>query len=175
MLAISNFNATAEGNNTVLIETGFGDIVIALLPGIAPGHVKNFISLAGSGFYDGTIFHRVIPGFMIQGGDPLTREMDKTKYGSGGPGYTIDAEFNDQPHVRGAVSMARARDPDSAGSQFFIVVEDSLFLDHQYTVFGKVIEGMDVADRIVSLDRDNMDNPLARVEIKVRIISEQAE
>jgi len=154
----------------VVIETGLGNIEIHLLPDVAPGHVENFRRLAAAGFFDGTIFHRVIPGFMIQGGDPNTRDGDPSTYGQGGPGYTIKAEFNDQPHLRGALSMARARDPDSAGSQFFIVVADSNFLDGKYTVFGRVVRGMEVADAIVAQERDQMDNPLQRIEMKVRLL-----
>jgi len=153
-----------------IIETPFGNMEIELLPEVAPNHVKNFLSLARSGFYDGTIFHRVIPGFMIQGGDPNTKGEDKNKYGQGGPGYTVKAEFNNQPHVRGVLSMARAQHPDSAGSQFFIVVKDSNFLDHQYTVFGRVIKGMEVADTIVAQERDQNDLPLKRIPMKVRVV-----
>src|SRR6266852_6244798 len=123
-----------------IIKTKFGDIHIKLYPDVAPNHVENFIKLAKKGFYDGTTFHRVIPGFMIQGGDPNTRDTaaSRSRHGTGGPGYTIKAEFNDTQHKRGVVSMARAQDPDSAGSQFFIVVKDSSFLDNQYTAFGRV-------------------------------------
>jgi peptidyl-prolyl cis-trans isomerase B (cyclophilin B) len=153
-----------------IIETGFGDIELRFFPEVAPNHVKNFIELAKKGFYDGTTFHRVIPGFMIQGGDPNSRSHDRSKHGMGGPGYTIKAEFNDLPHKRGALSMARAADPDSAGSQFFICVADSFFLDGQYTLFGEVVSGMDVADKIVNQPRDRMDNPIERVEMKVRIV-----
>ena len=143
----------------VTIETNFGKIVFRLLPDLAPESVRNFIKLAGSGFYDGTLFHRVIPGFMIQGGDPNTKGSDKSSWGMGGPGYTVKAEFNSKSHRRGVVSMARAMDPDSAGSQFFIVTTDSTFLDGQYTAFGEVIEGMEVADKIVNLPRDSNDCP----------------
>ena len=154
----------------VLIDTKFGSMEIELLPEIAPNHVNNFLKLARSGFYNGTLFHRVIPGFMIQGGDPNTKGKDKSKYGQGGPGYTIDAEFNDQPHVRGTLSMARAADPNSAGSQFFIVLADARYLDHQYTVFGRIVKGMDVADMIAAQPRDGNDLPLQRIEMKVREI-----
>ena len=142
-----------------VIETNFGKIVFELLPNLAPETVRSFVKLAKTSFYDGTLFHRVIPGFMIQGGDPNTKKSDKNKWGTGGPGYTIKAEFNSKSHLRGIVSMARATDPDSAGSQFFIVTTDSTFLDKQYTVFGQVIEGMDVADKIVNLPRDKNDCP----------------
>ena len=164
----------ADMQQNAVIETRFGKIEIRLLPEVAPNHVENFIKLSQSGFYDGTLFHRVIPGFMIQGGDPNTRDQDKSKYGMGGPGYTVKAEFNDRPHVRGAVSMARSQDPDSAGSQFFIVIKDSNFLDRQYTVFGEVVSGMEVADEIVSQQRDGQDNPLERIEMKIRIVDETA-
>ena len=144
----------------VTIETTQGKIVFSLLPDIAPETVRNFIKLASSGFYDGTLFHRVIPGFMIQGGDPNTKQSDKGTWGTGGPGYSLKAEFNSKSHLRGVVSMARAMDPDSAGSQFFIVTTDSTFLDRQYTAFGEVTEGMEVADKIVNLPRDENDCPL---------------
>ena len=140
-------------------ETNFGKIVFELLPNLAPETVRNFVKLAKTSFYDGVLFHRVIPGFMIQGGDPNTKKPDKSKWGMGGPGYSIKAEFNSKSHLRGIVSMARATDPDSAGSQFFIVTTDSTFLDKQYTVFGQVTEGMGVADKIVNLPRDKNDCP----------------
>jgi peptidyl-prolyl cis-trans isomerase B (cyclophilin B) len=154
------------------IETKFGKIVFKLLPELAPEHVRNFVKLAQSGFYDGTLFHRVIPGFMIQGGDPNTKTPDKSKWGMGGPGYTIKAEFNTRSHLRGIVSAARAMDPNSAGSQFFIVTSDSTFLDRQYTVFGEVLEGMNVADQIVSQQRDRNDCPLQEVRMTKVTISE---
>lgn len=153
-----------------IIKTKFGDIEIKFYPDVAPKHVENFIKLAKSGFYNGTIFHRVIPGFMIQGGDPNTKDtLKKDIYGQGGPGYAVKAEFSDIPHKRGIVSMARAADPDSAGSQFFIVVEDSRFLDRKYSVFGEVTKGIGVADKIVNLTRDERDNPSERVEMTVTI------
>ena len=142
-----------------LIETNFGNIKIKLLPEIAPETVRNFITLTKSSFYDGTLFHRVIPKFMIQGGDPNTKESDKSRWGQGGPGYNLKAEFNSRSHLRGIVSMARASDPDSAGSQFFIVTSDSTFLDKQYTVFAEVVEGLEIADKIVNLPRDGNDCP----------------
>ena len=147
------------------IETKFGNIVFKLLPDIAPETVRNFVKLAQTKFYDDTLFHRVIPGFMIQGGDPNTKSPDKSRWGMGGPGYTIKAEFSSRSHLSGIVSMARATDPDSAGSQFFIVTTDSTFLDRQYTVFGEVIEGMSVADKIVNLPRDRNDCPLEEVKM----------
>lgn len=153
-----------------VIETKFGNIEIKFFPESAPNHVRNFIKLSKDGFYNGTIFHRVIPGFMIQGGDPNTKGLDKETYGMGGPEYTVKAEFNNISHKRGILSMARAADPDSAGSQFFIVVADSTFLDKQYTVFGKVAKGMEVADKIVNLPRNENDLPDERIEMKVKII-----
>jgi len=152
-----------------IIETKFGNITLKLFPDVAPGHVKNFIDLAKKGFYDGTAFHRVIPGFMIQGGDPNSKNPDKRMHGTGGPGYTIKAEFSEKPHKRGTLSMARAASPDSAGSQFFICVKDSPFLDRQYTVFGEVVSGIEIVDKIVSQPRDQADNPNDRVEMKVKI------
>ena len=147
------------------IETNQGKIEFNLLPDLAPETVRNFIKLANSGFYDGTLFHRVIPGFMIQGGDPNTKQPDKSKWGQGGPGYSLKAEFSSRSHLSGIVSMARATDPDSAGSQFFIVTTDSTFLNGQYTVFGEVTEGMDVAEKIVNLQRDENDCPLQEVKM----------
>ncbi len=148
-----------------LIQTVHGNIELEFFVDKAPRHVENFKKLASEGFYNGTAFHRVIPGFMIQGGDPNSKSEDRSQHGSGGPGHSVDAEFNDTRHVRGTLSMARSTDPNSAGSQFFICVQDSFFLDGQYTAFGKVIQGMDVADKIVSEDRDSNDNPLARMEM----------
>lgn len=154
----------------VAIETNHGTISFRLLPELAPETVRNFESLAKSNFYNNTLFHRVIPGFMIQGGDPNTKTNNKRTWGQGGPGYTIKAEFNSRSHKRGIVSMARAQDPDSAGSQFFIVTTDSAFLDRQYTVFGEVVSGMDVADKIVNLPRDSNDCPLQEAKmLKVTI------
>ena len=156
----------------VVIKTDFGDVKFSLLPDIAPETVRNFVSLAKKGFYDGTLFHRVIPGFMIQGGDPNTKNSDKSTWGQGGPGYNLKAEFNSRSHLRGIVSMARANDPDSAGSQFFIVTSDSTFLDRQYTVFGEVVDGIEVADKIVNLPRDGNDCPEQEVKMLEVTISE---
>lgn len=146
--------------DVAVLETNLGTIVITFMPDKAPGHVKNFEDLAKKGFYNGTKFHRVIPGFMIQGGDPNSKDDDRSNDGTGGPGYQIKAEFNDVKHERGIVSMARSSDPDSAGSQFFIMVTKYPSLDGHYTAFGKVIEGLDVVDKIVNLPRDERDNPL---------------
>ena len=151
--------------STAIIETNLGIIVFKLFPDLAPETVRNFEKLARDGFYNGTLFHRVIPGFMIQGGDPNTKSGNKNTWGTGGPGHTIKAEFSSRSHHRGIVSMARAQDPNSAGSQFFIVTTDSTFLDRQYTVFGEVIEGMDVADKIVNLQRDRNDCPLEEAKM----------
>ncbi|MFO0705722.1 MAG: peptidylprolyl isomerase [Nitrospira sp.] len=154
-----------------IIKTKFGEIEVKFYPDVAPKHVENFLKLAKDGFYNGTIFHRVIPGFMIQGGDPNTKDsLKRETYGQGGPGYTVKAEFSDIPHKRGILSMARASDPDTAGSQFFIVVEDSRFLDRKYTVFGEVTRGIGVADKIVNAPRDDRDNPKERIEMTVTVV-----
>jgi peptidyl-prolyl cis-trans isomerase B (cyclophilin B) len=163
----------AEGTKgpRAIIKTKFGDIDVVFFPEKAPKHVENFIALAKSGFYNGTIFHRVIPGFMIQGGDPNTKDPNKPEtYGQGGPSQRLKAEFNDIPHRRGILSMARTSDPNSAGSQFFIVVKDSNFLDGQYTVFGEVVKGMEVVDKIVGLPKNNRDLPTERAEITAVVI-----
>ena len=163
--------AAKKGEPRAIIKTKFGEMELKFFQDKAPGHVENFLKLSRQGFYDGTIFHRVIPGFMIQGGDPNTKDPNKKQmYGTGGPGYSIKAEFNDIPHKRGIVSMARSRDPNSAGSQFFIVVEDSRFLDRQYTAFGEVVKGIGVADKIVSQPRDMKDNPDKRIEMTVVVV-----
>ncbi|HKR79287.1 MAG TPA: peptidylprolyl isomerase [Nitrospira sp.] len=160
-----------------IIKTRFGEIEMKFHPELAPNHVENFIKLAKSGFYNGTIFHRVIPGFMIQGGDPNTKNsLRKETYGQGGPKdekgnpILLKAEFTDTPHKRGTVSMARATEPDTAGSQFFIVVEDSFFLDRKYTVFGEVTKGLGVADKIANLPRNDHDLPNDRTEMTVTIV-----
>ncbi|MGD0280762.1 MAG: peptidylprolyl isomerase [Dissulfurispiraceae bacterium] len=153
-----------------VIETKFGKIKIKFFPEVAPNHVNNFIELTRKGFYDTTTFHRVIPDFMIQGGDPNSKNHDKSTHGIGGPGYALKAEFNDTPHKRGTLSMARSASPDSAGSQFFICVADSPFLDRLYTAFGEVVSGMDVVDKIVSQPKDANDNPNERIEMKIKII-----
>ena len=156
----------------VIIKTNFGSIKFGLLPELAPETTRSFLKLAKSGFYNGTLFHRVIPGFMIQGGDPNTKSPDKNVWGQGGPGYNLKAEFNSRSHLRGIVSMARAADPDSAGSQFFIVTSDSTFLDKQYTVFGEVVDGIEVADKIVNLPRDGNDCPKQEAKMLEVTISE---
>ena len=137
-------------NDIVVMETSKGTIKLRLFPELAPQHCLNFKKLANSGFYDGTKFHRVIPGFMIQGGDILSRDTDVDNDGTGSPGWTVPAEFSNEPHKKGILSMARSREPNSAGSQFFICVADALHLDGKYSVFGEVIENLSVVDRIVS-------------------------
>ena len=145
----------------VVIEMENGKkMKIELYPEYAPITVANFEKLVKEGFYDGLIFHRVISGFMIQGGDPLSKQPNRSLHGTGGPNFVIPAEFNDVSHKRGICSMARGASVNSAGSQFFICVADSPFLDGQYTVWGEVVSGMDVADKIVALKRDANDNPL---------------
>lgn len=157
------------GKTKAVIYTKFGDITLKFFPEVAPNHVNNFIELAKKGFYNKTIFHRVIRGFMIQGGDPLSKNSDKGRHGTGGPGYSLKAEFNKKSHKKGALSMARSRHPDSAGSQFFICVADAPHLDGKYTVFGEAIEGMEVIDKIVSQPQDKRNNPVERIEIRVEI------
>lgn len=138
----------SAGASRAVIETNRGKIVIELYPDKAPNTVANFIKLANSGFYNGIKWHRVEPGFVIQGGDPLSKDENPNNDGTGGPGYTIKAEFNDVQHVKGTVAMARSQDPDSAGSQFYICLAPAPFLDGNYTVFGQVVEGMDAVESI---------------------------
>ncbi|MCW5941561.1 MAG: peptidylprolyl isomerase [Fimbriimonadaceae bacterium] len=162
--------APKAGEEIAVIETNLGRIVLKFFPGKAPNHVKNFKDLARKKFYDGTKFHRVIPNFMIQGGDPNSKGDDRSRYGTGDAGYKLKAEFNDTKHTRGILSMARAQDPDSAGSQFFIMVKEATHLDGQYTAFGQVIEGMDVVDKIVNLPRDARDCPLEANPAQVKSV-----
>ena len=162
-------------NTIATLQTDLGDIQIKFFYDKAPNHVKNFVDLAASGFYDGSFFHRVIPGFMIQGGDPNTKVSPAAPgkgYGTGGSGNHVKAEFNDVSHKRGIVSMARSSDPNSASSQFFIVVKDSTFLDGQYSAFGEVVSGMDVADKIVNAPRNASDLPNQPVHIKKILLSQ---
>ncbi len=141
----------AEGEEVAVLHTTMGDVVVKFFSDKAPNHVASFKKLVKEGFYDGTRFHRCIPGFMIQGGDPLSKDMDKSDYwGTGGPDFRLKAEFNDIKHVKGILSMARSSDPDSAGSQFFIMVATASSLDHQYSAFGAVVTGLDVVDKIVA-------------------------
>lgn len=179
-----------------VIETEFGRVIIRFYEDLAPRHVESFKILALEGYFDGTTFHRVIPGFVIQGGDPNTKDGDRMNDGEGGragkfygvgtsddPGtWRLPAEFNRRKHVRGAVSMARSRDPDSGGSQFFICVQPVFRLDGQYTVFGQVLEGMEVVDQIVNVDTPRKvnpgytgldgDNPLSPIGMTVRIVTD---
>jgi len=142
-----------------VLVTDAGEITVEFLTEKAPKHVENFLKLAGEGFYDGTRFHRVIPGFMIQGGDPNTKTDDDRAWGTGGPGYSIDAEFNDVHHERGVLSMARSADPDSAGSQFFVCHGEASFLDNKYTAFGRVVDGLDALDTIANAEREPARGP----------------
>lgn len=169
--------AAEEPSNTatkaphVLIKTKFGEMEAVLFPDLAPKHVESFLKLAKSGFFNGTIFHRIIPGFMIQGGDPLTKDpANRSRFGTGGPGYTVPAEFNRVIHEKGILSAARTADPNSAGSQFFIMADKAPHLDGQYTVFGEVVKGLEVVDTIVSQPRDLKDNPLERIEMTIDLI-----
>src|SRR5256885_13978977 len=142
---------SSKDQEVVVIKTTEGTMVIEFWPDVAPKTVENFKTLAKKGFYDGTCFHRVIKGFMIQGGDPLTKDPSKEEtWGTGDPGYKIKAEFNDRSHTRGVISMARSNDPDSAGSQFFLCDGNATFLDHKYTAFGKLIKGDDVLTKIAN-------------------------
>ena len=188
-LAIVGCGTKKENKESVMdkeiavISTKFGDIKLEFFDEIAPKHVESFKLHAQNGYYDGTIFHRVIPGFMIQGGDPLSKSEDKSRHGTGGNAakyfgigdensestWDLPAEFSATPHERGILSMARSQNPDSGGSQFFICVADARFLDNQYTVFGKVVSGMDVVDSIVNAPRDARDNPDDRIEMKVTL------
>lgn len=147
-------------NKVAELHTSAGEIDIRFFPDVAPNHVKNFIDLAEKGFYNGTKFHRVIPGFMIQGGDPNTVSGSPSTWGTGGSGKNVAAEFNPVKHERGIVSMARSSDPDSASSQFFIMVAAYPSLNNQYTVFGQVTKGMDVADKIVGAQTGGQDRPI---------------
>ncbi len=164
-------------NPKATISTSLGKIEIRFFTDDAPRHVENFINLAKIKFFDGTTFHRVIPEFIIQGGDPLSKEPDRSQHGNGGPGFSLPPEPSDRPHRRGTVSMAkmprnedRTRDINDNGSQFFICVQDSGSLDRMYTVFGKVIKGMDIVDQIVAGERDERDNPLDPYEMTVTVV-----
>ena len=142
----------STANEVALINTCHGQMVVEFWSDVAPGHVENFKKLAREGFYDGTAFHRIVKGFMVQGGDPLTKDAkNEARWGTGDPGYKIKAEFNDKAHVRGVLSMARSNDPNSAGSQFFICHGDATFLDRQYTAFGQVIAGDDVLEKLANV------------------------
>ncbi len=161
------------------LQTDMGDITLKFFYDKAPKHVENFVELAANGFYDGTMFHRVIPGFMIQGGDPQTKKSEDPArpYGTGGnvvggKENRLKAEFNDTSHKRGILSMARSSDPNSASSQFFIVVKDSNFLDNQYSAFGEVVAGMEVADKIAKAPRNANDRPNEPIRIKKILLTQ---
>ena len=169
LVGFGNQSFAQNDQKLVVLETNLGEIVIEFFPEVAPNHVENFIGLTESGFYDGTLFHRIIPGFMIQGGDPNTIEGDPSTWGIGGPAERINAEFNNIKHNRGIVSMARSADPDSGGSQFFIVHKDSNFLDEQYTVFGRIVtdESFETLDKIASVETGTNDIPLNPEQVKI--------
>ncbi|MGH7257135.1 MAG: peptidylprolyl isomerase [Nitrospiraceae bacterium] len=158
------------------ILTKFGEITIRFYPDAAPRHVENFINLAKMGFYDGTTFHRVVPGFVIQGGDPLSKTLDRSTHGTGGPGFFLSPEPSDRPHKRGAISTAKmpresnsTRDFNDNGSQFFICLADNGGLDRRYTVFGEIFRGIEVIDKIAAVQRDEQDNPLEPIEMKITV------
>lgn len=164
--------ADPASKDVAVIKTSKGEIVVEFWPDVAPKTVANFEKLAKEGFYDGVLFHRIVPGFMAQGGDPLTKDPTKEAlWGTGNPGYKIDAEFNDKPHVRGVISMARSQDPNSAGSQFFLMFAPAPMLDHKYTAFGQIIKGDDVLTKIeqvpVTTSRSGeQSKPTEKVEIE---------
>ncbi|HEY1893995.1 MAG TPA: peptidylprolyl isomerase [Chthoniobacterales bacterium] len=177
ILAVASVNAEEQkpmnsANEVAVIKTSEGEMVAEFWPEVAPNTVENFKKLARSGFYDDTAFHRIVKGFMIQGGDPLTKDPAKeSRYGTGDPGYKIKAEFNDRSHERGVLSMARSSDPDSAGSQFFICLANVSRLDHQYTTFGKIIKGDDVLGKIgdtevTTSDSGERSKPTKRVTVE---------
>ena len=169
LINLGNQSFAESDDILVILHTNLGKIVIELFPNDAPNHVVNFIKLAENGFYDGTIFHRIIPGFMIQGGDPNTKDGDQSTWGTGGPSYSVNAEFNTIKHNRGIVSMARSADPNSAGSQFFIVHKDSNFLDEQYTAFGRIVteESFETLDKIASVETGDKDIPVNTEQVKI--------
>jgi len=164
-------------SDIAVIKTSAGEMRLELWPDVAPKTVENFKTLAEKGFYDGTAFHRIVKGFMIQGGDPLTKDQSKEgEWGTGGPGHKIKAEFNEKPHVRGVISMARSSHPDSAGSQFFICLGTAAFLDRQYTAFGKLTQGDDVLGSIGDTPVTNSNGgerskPLKRIAVEsIRVV-----
>ena len=169
LVNFGNQSFAQSSEKLVILETNLGTIVIEFFTQDAPNHVDNFITLTESGFYDETIFHRIIPGFMIQGGDPNTINGDPSTWGTGGPNTSVNAEFNTIKHNRGIVSMARSADPNSAGSQFFIVHKDSNFLDEQYTVFGRIVteESFQTLDKIISVEIGSSDRPIDPEQVKI--------
>jgi len=169
LISLGNQSFAQSDDRLVILHTNLGKIVIDFFPNDATNHVVNFIKLSENGFYDGTIFHRIIQGFMIQGGDPNTKDGDQSTWGTGGPGYSVNAEFNTIKHNRGIVSMARSADPNSAGSQFFIVHKDSNFLDEQYTAFGRIVteESFETLDKIASVETGDKDIPVNTEQVKI--------
>jgi peptidyl-prolyl cis-trans isomerase B (cyclophilin B) len=177
------FMTIEKENNVAVISTNFGDMVVEFYPDIAPMHVESFMALVNEEYFNGTTFHRVIPGFMIQGGDPNSRNENRATHGTGGRAgkffglgneedpstWLIPQEFSNTPHVKGILSMARTNDPNSASSQFFVCHDNANFLDNNYTVFGKVIDGLDIIDQIANVAKDQNDNPLEKVEMSIRI------
>lgn len=177
------FMTYEKENDVAVISTNFGDMVVEFYPDIAPMHVDSFVALINEEYFNGTTFHRVIPGFMIQGGDPNSRNENRATHGTGGRAgkffglgneedpstWLIPQEFSNTPHVKGILSMARTNDPNSASSQFFVCHDNANFLDNNYTVFGKVIDGLDIIDQIANVAKDQNDNPLERVEMSIRI------
>lgn len=184
MIGILIMNSCTKDEDVAVISTRFGDMVVEFYPDVAPKHVESFNIHAKNGYFNGTTFHRVIPGFVIQGGDPNSRDDDRTNDGIGGnaakyygvgddtndSSWMLPAEFNDKQHVIGALSMARSQDPNSAGSQFFVCAAPAHRLDNQYTVFGQVISGLEVIQEIVNAPRDKKDNPLDKVEMNIAIM-----
>jgi peptidyl-prolyl cis-trans isomerase B (cyclophilin B) len=174
-LVAASMSTPAAPAEHAVITTSYGEMTVAFWPDVAPKTVENFKKLARESFYDGTAFHRIIKGFMIQGGCPNTKAGATGAPGTGGPGWKVKAEFNAKPHVRGVLSMARSADPDSAGSQFFICHDDARFLDRQYTAFGEVIKGLDVLDRIANVpcaaSGNERSKPIERIAVgKIRLV-----
>lgn len=168
--------AQAADDEVAVIKTSLGTMVVEFYPDVAPKHVESFKNLAKKGFFDGTAFHRVIKGFMIQGGDPYTKDEGKKElWGTGDPGYKLKAEFNNKPHVRGTLSAARSQSPDSAGSQFYICHGAPSFLNGKYTVFGGLIKGDDVLEKIATTPTDSRDRPTTRVNVESIKIVPRAE
>jgi peptidyl-prolyl cis-trans isomerase B (cyclophilin B) len=181
VLLSANAIAADPAPEVAVVSTTKGEFVLEFWPEVAPKTVANFKKLANEGFYDGTAFHRIIAGFMAQGGDPLTKDLDQeARYGTGDPGYKIPAEFNNRKHTRGVISMARSADPDSAGSQFFLMLGDAPHLDGQYSAFGKVIKGQEVLDKIEAVPvtaspSGEPSKPTERVEIEsIKIVAAPA-
>jgi peptidyl-prolyl cis-trans isomerase B (cyclophilin B) len=170
-LSLSHMSNTATANENAVIKTTYGEMTLAFWPDVAPKTVENFKKLARDGFYNGTAFHRIIKGFMIQGGCPNTKAGASGMPGTGDPGYKVKAEFNAKPHVRGVISMARSSNPDSAGCQFFICHGDARFLDRQYTAFGTVVAGDDVLEKIANVPTKSggggeKSTPIERIEVQ---------